>query len=64
MKVISEMRFGVLTTKWCWKNHNFRRIWKCTCECGGYCYVKEDALINEIVTDCGKCEENITTYEP
>lgn len=64
MNVIPGMRFGALTTKWSWKNHNFRRIWKCTCECGGYCYVKEDALINGIVTDCGKCEENIATYEP
>lgn len=64
MNVIPGMRFGALTTKWSWKNHNFRRIWKCICECGGYCYVKEDALINGIVTDCGKCEENIATYEP
>ncbi len=64
MNVMPGMRFGALTTKWSWKNHNFRRIWKCTCECGGYCYVKEDALIKGIVMDCGKCEENIATYEP
>ena len=64
MRVIPEMHFGCLTTRWSWKNHTCRRVWKCTCECGGYCYVKEDALIKGIVMNCGKCEENITTYEP
>ena len=30
-----------------------RKVWKCTCECGGYCYVREDALIDGIVKNCG-----------
>ena len=58
MKVIPGMCFGHLTTKWNWKNHTCRKVWKCTCDCGGYCYVKEDALIKGIVKDCGSgCHE-------
>ena len=53
MKVIPEMRFGCLTAKWSWKNHTCRKVWKCTCECGGYCYVREDALIDGIVKNSG-----------
>ena len=53
MKVISDMSFGRLTTKWSWKNKRYGRIWKCTCECGGYCCVKEEALVMGIVKDCG-----------
>lgn len=53
MKVISDMTFGRLTTKWSWKNKRYGKIWKCTCECGGYCYVKEEALVMGIVKDCG-----------
>jgi hypothetical protein len=58
MNVIPGMCFGHLTTKWNWKNHTCRKVWKCTCDCGGYCYVKEDALIKGIVKDCGsECHE-------
>lgn len=53
MKVIPEMHFGCLTTRWSWKNHSCRKVWKCTCKCGGYCYVKEDALIDGFVKHCG-----------
>lgn len=53
MKVIPGMCFGHLTTKWNWKNHSCRKVWKCTCDCGGYCYVKEEALMLGIVKDCG-----------
>jgi hypothetical protein len=53
MKIIPEMHFGWLTTKWSWKNHTCRKVWKCTCECGGYCYVREDALIDGVVKNCG-----------
>ena len=53
MKVIPEMTFGSLTTKWSWKNHTCRKVWKCTRECGGYCYVKENALIDGVVKNCG-----------
>ena len=53
MKVIPEMRFGCLTTRWSGKNRTCQKVWKCTCECGGYCYVKEDALIDGIVKNCG-----------
>lgn len=53
MKVIPGMCFGHLTTKWSWKNHSCGQVWKCTCDCGGYCYAKEEALILGIVKDCG-----------
>ena len=53
MKVIPEMHFGCLTTRWSWKNHSCRKVWKCTCKCGGYCYVKEDAL-TEIMEEPGR----------
>lgn len=52
MKVIPEMTFGSLTTKWSWKSKD-QRIWKCTCKCGGYCYVKENALVDGMVKNCG-----------
>ncbi len=47
MKVIPEMTFGSLTTKWSWKS---------PCKCGGYCYVKEDALVDGFVKKCEKCD--------
>lgn len=52
MNVIPGMTFGYLKTKWCWKSKKHNRIWKCTCACGGYCYVKEEALIRNIARDC------------
>lgn len=53
MKVIPGMYFEHLETKWYWKNKHCQKVWKCTCDCGGYCYVKEDALILGITKDCG-----------
>nr|DAF82006.1 MAG TPA: hypothetical protein [Caudoviricetes sp.] len=53
MDVEPNLCFGQLETKWSWKNKRYGRIWKCTCECGGYCYVKEEALVMGIVKDCG-----------
>lgn len=52
MKIIPEMTFGSLTTKWSWKSKD-QRIWKCTCKCDGYCYVKEEALVDGTVKNCG-----------
>lgn len=48
--------FNNLTAQWIFikKKGN---VWKCTCKCGGYCYVKEKALVEGIVSDCGKCAE-------
>lgn len=45
-------RFGLLTTCWSWI-HNKTIIWKCLCDCGNVCYVKEVALLNHVVNDCG-----------
>lgn len=53
MDVKSNLVFGQLETKWSWNNKRCGKIWKCTCGCGGYCYVKEEALILGIVKDCG-----------
>ena len=53
MDIKPNLVFGQLETKWSWNNKRCGKIWKCTCECGGYCYVKEEALILGIVKDCG-----------
>ena len=45
-------RVGNLKAIWCWKA-KYDYIWKCSCRCGKYCYVKERALLERIVTDCG-----------
>lgn len=50
--IISGYRCGLLTAKWSW-NAKSDRIWKCTCKCGNSCYVKELALREKIVMDCG-----------
>lgn len=47
--------YGKLTTRWCW-NSKSGRVWKCICECGNTCYVKEVSLEQELVQDCG-CSE-------
>ena len=44
MDVKPNLAFGQLETKWSWNN---------TCDCGGYCYVKEEALVLGIVKNCG-----------
>lgn len=49
--------FYKLTAQWLFKSKT-ENIWKCTCTCGGYCYVKENALEQDIVKECGKCKEN------
>lgn len=41
-----------LKKMWSWKA-NGETIWKCRCECGGTCYVKDRALMDCIVLDCG-----------
>ncbi len=52
MDVKPNMHFGSLETKWYWNNKKYGRIWKCICDCGGYCYVKEEALIVGIAKEC------------
>lgn len=48
--------FGKLTAVWSWKRSGEKeRVWKCTCKCGGYCYVKDNALVQGIVKNCGRC---------
>lgn len=49
--------FCDLTAQWAYKKKK-GRVWKCTCKCGGYCYVKEKALLQKVVRNCEKCEEN------
>lgn len=49
--------FCDLTAQWTYKKKE-DRVWKCTCKCGGYCYVKEKALIQKVAKNCEKCEEN------
>ena len=50
--VIVEKRYGELTAKWYW-NSKSGKVWKCLCKCGCVCYVKETALLQHVVTDCG-----------
>ena len=60
MDVEPNLFFGQLETKWFWKSKRYGRIWKCSCECGGYCYVKEEALVMGIVKDCGGiCDQKV-----
>ena len=59
MDVEPNLFFGQLETKWFWNNKRCGNIWKCICDCGGYCYVKEKALILGIVKNCGaECHLN------
>lgn len=59
MNVRPNLTFGQLETKWFWNNKRCGKIWKCICDCGGYCYVKEEALILGIVKNCGaECHLN------
>ncbi|UWO83097.1 hypothetical protein NQ487_19715 [Hungatella hathewayi] len=52
VKVSKNMKFGDLTTQWCYGLAP-DRVWKCTCGCGSVCYVKEAALQQNIVENCG-----------
>lgn len=46
--------YGFLAPKWYWNDKSGERFWKCTCLlCHSPCYVKERALDNRIVVDCG-----------
>ena len=52
LEVSSNMKFGNLATQWCFGSEA-NKVWKCTCSCGGICYVKETALQQGEVEDCG-----------
>lgn len=52
VKIKPNQQFGNLVTRWSW-NSRSGRVWKCGCSCGGYCYVKEYALQNDLVHNCG-----------
>lgn len=52
-RISNGIRFGNLTTEWSYGSGD-NKIWKCTCSCGKICYVKERALLNNIVKDCGE----------
>ena len=52
LEVSSNMKFGNLATQWCFGSEA-NKVWKCTCSCGCVCYVKETALQQGEVEDCG-----------
>ena len=53
-KIIANYQYGNLIPKWFWRQHNGENVWKCTClSCNKPCYVKERALTENLVFDCG-----------
>lgn len=57
VKDLSGMKFGMLTVKWYWNSKDGERVWKCLCSCGRPCYIKELALLDGYVKDCGHCTD-------
>lgn len=46
-----NQKIGKLTLKYSWKTRN-HTIWKCICDCGKICYIKEQYFTDGII-DCG-----------
>ncbi len=51
--------YEYLVPRWSWKTNQGEKIWKCECKkCGGTCYIKEQAIMEHVVTNCGCTTEN------
>lgn len=58
LKIKPGDTFGKLTAQWYWNRKGKKgKVWKCTCKCGGYCYVKSNSLEQGIVKSCERCRE-------
>src|SRR5689334_9528793 len=49
-------RYGMLTPLWPVHNGG-RRLWECTCECGGFKLVQRFHLTAGVITNCGCCKQ-------
>lgn len=55
IEIVPNYHYKKLTAKWYW-NTAHGRVWKCNCQCGATCYIRESALQLHIVGKCESCE--------